>query len=137
MFERRLKILLGLVLVLAAVQLLRSAQLQLVQKGGWQKEAEKLMSGTTSIETSRGRIVDRKGLLIAEDAACIDAAVDYRAIAIDPDWIKKQAQARLRHHGELSAGTSRELLGDEMERVKADIDSMWALLARVGQKSHD
>ena len=72
MFERRLKIILGILFAMACILFLRAGQLQLVQKSLWVKAAEKWVARPAWIETSRGKIVDRKHRVIAEDAACID-----------------------------------------------------------------
>jgi penicillin-binding protein 2 len=137
MFERRLKIFLSIIFALAALMVLRAIQLQMFQRARWQAKAEEAMRHWTLVDTPRGRIVDRNSEPIAYDDACIDAAVDYRAIILDPEWIKSQARQRLKARGEpLAAGMTREqVLADEIERVKADIDAMWALLARVSGKS--
>ena len=136
MFEHRLKIFLTIIFVLAGVIVLRAAQLQILERGVWQSRAELAMQRGMLVDTPRGRIYDRKGELIAFDDPCVDAAVDYGAIALDPDWIKAQARKRLPARNEpLTAGMTREqLLANEIERVKADIEQMWVLLARVSGK---
>src|SRR5258706_14720380 len=138
MFERRLKIILGIVIAMAGILLLRAGQLQLIQKSQWVKAAEDAMARPSWIDTSRGRLFDRKMRLIAEDAACIDVAVDYRAIILEPEWMRKQARARLKNRAELAAGIARDqLLADEIQRVKDDIDAMWVKLAAVSGKTPD
>jgi penicillin-binding protein 2 len=137
MFERRLKILLGIVFSLAAVMFARAVQLQVAQKDDWEKEATRLLQRPGTAETSRGRILDRKGRVLASDAPCIDVAVDYRAIALDPDWIKRQAALRLPPRSEkLPAGVTRaQLLAQETDAVKADIDHMWKTIGQVCNKT--
>ena len=56
------------------------------------------MKRTHLIETSRGRILDVAGRVLAEDQPCIDACVDYRAVPTDPEdgWIKQRAIDRLK-----------------------------------------
>jgi penicillin-binding protein 2 len=137
MFERRLKIFLGIIFGLAAVMLAQAVKLQVFQKEDWQKRANK--ARPTWVETSRGTIHDRRDRPIAYDEPCIDAAVDYRAISLDEDWIKVQAKARLRGRaGEAAAvpaGARERMLADEIEHVKADVDAMWPKLAAVTGKS--
>ena len=133
MFERRLKVFLTVIIVLAALMIFRAIQLQMVQRARWQAKAEEAMRRWTTVDTPRGRILDRKGLrVLAYDEACIDAAVDYRAISGDPDWIKAQAIKRIPTRNETAAsGQSRDqLLTDEIERVKSDIDRMWGRVGR-------
>jgi cell division protein FtsI/penicillin-binding protein 2 len=137
MFERRLKIFLSVIFALAAIMVVRAAWLQVFRRGYWQAKAEKAMQRESLVETPRGQIWDRKGVKIAYDVACIDAAVDFRAISLDPEWIKSQAAKRLPGRNEPNtSGLSREqLLADEIEHVKSDIDQMWVLLADASGKT--
>src|SRR5436190_14769493 len=96
MFERRIKIFLAILIVFAVLLLVRALQVQVLQRNDWSKEAIRVMTRPELIDTSRGRILDRKGRPIAEDRACIDACVDYRAISLDEAWIKDLAEQRLR-----------------------------------------
>src|SRR4051794_34094138 len=116
MFERRLKIFLSIICAMAAVMLIRAVQLQVAQRAQWKELAAKLMNRTTRVDTPRGRIFDRRGRKIAYDEACIDAAVDYRAIVQEPEWVRAQAKARLRARTDLPRTVPREqLLADEVE----------------------
>ena len=136
MFERRLKIFLTAIIAMAALMLVRAVQLQILQHGIWQTKADDANRRRSAVETPRGEIVDRNGVRLAFDDACIDAAVDYRAISMDADWIKAQARARLPKPADMPPGLSRDkLLADEIERVKVDIDSMWIELAEASGKT--
>src|SRR4051812_42774539 len=95
MFERRLKIFLGILIGGTVILLMRAAHLQLANGDYWRKQAAETLHPRTLVEPVRGRIVDFKGNVLAEDVACIDAAVDYRAIDLDDKWLKEQATARL------------------------------------------
>ena len=136
MYERRLKIFLTIIFVMAGVIALRAIELQVLESSNWQGKADKAMQQTMQVDTSRGEIRDRNDVRLAYDDPCVDAAVEFGAIALDVDWLKTQARKRLKARGDsLTTGLSREqLLTDEIERVKADIDKMWALLARVSGK---
>ena len=136
MYERRLKIFLTIIFVMAGVIALRAVQLQVLESSAWQEKADKARQQTLQVDTSRGEIRDRHDVRIAYDDPCVDAAVEFGAIALDADWLKTQARKRLKARGDsLTTGLSREqLLTDEIERVKADIDKMWALLASVSGK---
>jgi penicillin-binding protein 2 len=145
MFERRLKIFLGIIFGLATAMLGRAVWLQVFQKEHWRNEANKANERSHFLATSRGRIFDRKHVAMAFDDPSVDAAVDYRAIALDDGWIKAQAKARLR--GRATGGDSgaaaaampakarERMLADEIEHVKADIDAMWQRLAAVTGKT--
>src|SRR5438445_12466021 len=95
MFERRLKIFLGLLIVVTVILLLRAAHLQLANGDYWRKQASETLHRRTLVEPVRGRIIDLKNNVLAEDVACIDAAVDYRAIDLDEKWLQEQAISRL------------------------------------------
>lgn len=146
MFERRLKTL-GILLTLAVVVLIgRLFQLQVFGRSHYRQLAQKVLTQQRLIETTRGSIVDIAGRVIAEDSACIDAAVDYRAITQDVnnpivrDWVRRLAVERLRNRpdsGWRSATPAgrKKLLEDEQLRVRADIDAMWPRLAALAGMS--
>lgn len=133
MFERRLKMMLAVVLVLAVVMSVRAFQLQVLEKGRWTDRANDSMKRAEILDAPRGQIFDANHTLIAFDAACIDAAVQYQAIAMDPEWIKAQAKARLKARNEPTpAGmTAVQVRVEEEARVRADIDAMWEMIAEV------
>ena len=85
MFERRLKIFLSILLVFVLVLLGRAMQLQVVQHDYWSKQASDSMRREELTDAPRGRIVDCKGALLAQDQPCTDACVDYRLIIEPPD----------------------------------------------------
>jgi penicillin-binding protein 2 len=140
MFERRAKIFLAILIVLAIVLAVRAAQVQLVNHGYWNEQAVHVMTRPELIETTRGRILDRKGNVMAEDLACIDACVDYRAIPTeaDEDWVHDVALARLKNR--MGSDFTRadkqqhdQLLQNEIAAVRSDIRKMWDVLARLGK----
>src|ERR1041384_445679 len=98
MFERRLKIVLGVLLAVSVALVLRAGQVQILQAENWRKEAIESMKRGQDIETTRGSLLDNHGRPIALDQPCIDACVDYRVITDTPDehWVSKRASERLR-----------------------------------------
>ena len=139
MFERRLKVFLGILVAVTVVVALRAAHLQVVNGSRFREEAARSMARVTLVETVRGRILDRKGRVIAEDRPCIDAAVDFRAIERNPKWIQQQALARLgsAYRQEKAKERRKAMLDAEIVRVHEDITSMWRELAEVSGKSLD
>src|SRR5438477_1860635 len=139
MFERRLKIFLGILIGITAILLIRSAHLQLANGEYWRKQASETLRRRTLIDPVRGDIVDFNGNLLATDVACIDAAVDFRAIDEDSKWLKEQATARLvarmgsdyRHTEKVAR---EKLLADEIAHVQADLANMWKVLAQISGK---
>lgn len=134
MFERRLRSLFVLLLAVAAVVLLRAAHVQIINADHWREQAAKNMQRTQLLPTVRGDILDRHGRKLATDEPCIDAAVDYRAIVRDPDWMRERLRERLRANPEYRdadrAGRAR-ITADENARLAADLDEMWRILAQV------
>jgi penicillin-binding protein 2 len=141
MFERRLKIVLFLLFVCTTLLVLRAAQLQIVNRSHWTEAAAEALKREQPIETTRGTIYDVKGVPIAQDVACIDACVDYRAITDPPDeaWVGKLALswARDRRGDEYRAADSarrRQIIDEERRHVLDRIRVLWSTLAKAGNK---
>jgi penicillin-binding protein 2 len=142
MFERRLKIFFGIMVAMVGVLLLRSAHVQIVQAEDWKKQADDSLRQSEMLATVRGKITDRHGKVLACDEPCIDAAVDFRAIDRDEDWMKAQATARLltnspEAYRKAKKDERKKMVEGEVARLNADLDEMWLALAREGGKSMD
>jgi len=144
MFERRLKIVLIVMFVAAFLLFARSMHLQVVQRGRWTKLAADAMVMPRLLETTRGKIVDRKNRTLAQDDGCIDACIDYRVLKQEPDeeWLRKFAIRRLQDREpdayKAAKGADREAMRKkEIEVVKEQIKRMWGDLARTTGKSED
>ena len=140
MFERRLKIFLGILLGVMSVLLLRAVHLQIITRSHWARQAEDFRKRPVYVETTRGRILDHNGAEIAVDEACLDACVDYRAISRNEKWIDNLAIRRAEDRlGDQYAKASRAkrdaLVAEQADAVKSDIDAMFALLSEVSGKS--
>ncbi|HLL89130.1 MAG TPA: hypothetical protein VK324_07490, partial [Tepidisphaeraceae bacterium] len=140
MFERRLKLVLLVLFLFTGLLVLRAAQVQLLGRAVWEERAEKTMQRSQTVETVRGRLLDVRGRSVAEDAPCIDACVDYRAIVrpADARWVTERARERLRRNRDPAWVNSRgddrkRLLAAEVERVRADVDRLWDVLAEVSR----
>src|SRR5688572_22217151 len=131
MFERRLKVFLGIILLAATALVLRAGYVQVVSAGHWRHEAERAMVRPLPVETVRGRLLDVRGTPLAEDAPCIDASVDYRAVVrpADPKWLRDTAAERLRRRdpefGAMSRSAREPLVAAEAEKVQAEVDRTW------------
>jgi len=126
MFERRLKIFLGLLIGVTVILLFRAAHLQLANGDYWRMQASQTLHRQTLVEPIRGKIVDFKDRTLAEDVACIDAAVDYRAIDLDEKWLTEQALSRLNarlglNYRRAEKDARKKMLDDEIKHIKADI----------------
>jgi penicillin-binding protein 2 len=143
MFERRIKILLGVLAGFTLLLMMRAGWLQIVQGSDYDRKAADAGRRPTYLETFRGRILDYKDRVVAEDAPCIDAAVDYRAIDIDAkesqEWLTNAARKRLLDRGVLKGDRKdrERLIEGEIERVKADLQSMWVTMARLSNQKLD
>jgi penicillin-binding protein 2 len=144
MFDRRVKIFLSVLIVFTLVLICRAVQLQVVERSFWANKAVEMMSTGDLVETTRGKLLDRKGRVIAEDAPCTDACVYFQAIPREPDadWVKARAKDRLvnRLGGDYihADKAQREtLLAAEIDAVRNDIDAMWNKLAELGKMSRE
>lgn len=141
MFERRLKVFLGVLLIFTAVLVLRAAHVQVLQHDEWTKLAAETMTRTDLVQTSRGEILDRKGNRLAIDEPCVDVAVDYRALTPEPDaaWVRNLALLRLKERPDGAwAAAARDrrktMLADEIKKIRDDIEQMWPRLAKVDKR---
>jgi penicillin-binding protein 2 len=139
-FERRLRIVLGVLVLLCLMLFGRVCGMQVFGHSYWSQQAMGLLIKPTLTETTRGRIYDFRGHLLAEDTACTDACVDYRAIIDPPDpaWVHSIALEHLskqlgvefkKIHGEKRAA----LIADEDKAVRAQLRTMWSILATLYQ----
>src|SRR4051794_6729757 len=140
MFERRLKIFLGLVFGVTSVLLLRAVQLQVFARSHWQAEAAEFAKRPQLVETTRGRILDCKGKEIAIDEPCMDACVDYRAVRLDPKWLEDLAIRRIKRdraddYRRADELRRKSMVEREIEAIKGLIDEMWQVLAREGNRT--
>jgi penicillin-binding protein 2 len=142
MFERRLKVFLGVLLLMTVTLVLRAAQVQVLQHTMWEGRAVDAMSRREQVETRRGAIRDMKGVVIAEDEPCVDACVDYRALAPDPQdkawvqWVTDLARGRLKDrlgaaYTEAPRDQRQVMLDAEIEAVRKDMRELIPRLAKV------
>ena len=113
-------------------------QLQIVEREDWAKKAAETMRSETLAETSRGRILDCKGAVLAEDQPCIDACVDYRIIEDPPDPVflnqmaVKRAKDRYGDEYRHASGSQRiEMVENEQSLLESQIQTMWDKLASL------
>jgi len=94
MYQRRL-LLLGVLFVLVmAAPLARVAQLSVAKGDEYREKAEKKLVTETWLPTTRGRVLDRYGRVLAFDRATFDIAFDFSVIR--GDWMYRQAAAKAR-----------------------------------------
>lgn len=142
MFHRRLRIFLWVLALVTAGLLFRALQLQVLGSEKYQVDAGEAMKRIRLTETVRGSILDRNGVVLAADEACMDVCVDYRAITSEPDekWMRLVAAERLRRTGgreydDLPRSRRRKMIDEQVPAVRVDIGRMWQLLAAVSEQS--
>ncbi len=149
MFERRLKIIFCMLALVSLLLLGRVFAVQVVGHSYWAGQTSNLLTRPVITETTRGAIYDIKGRLLAEDVACTDACVDYRAITDPPDpvWITELANARLKNRlgaeyrkppTNRKPATEKEKNALKLEQLeekqlRVEVVTMWKTLAELYQ----
>jgi penicillin-binding protein 2 len=138
MFERRLKVFLGVLILVTLTLVLRAAQVQVLQHKDWEKRAIDSQKSSEQIETRRGAIRDYQGREMAIDVPCVDACIDYRSLVPNPadDWVKDVARGRLKDrmagaYTDAPREKQKKLLETEMAAVRKDIKEMIPRLAKL------
>jgi penicillin-binding protein 2 len=132
MFIRRLLLLGSLIalgVVLPSVQIL---YLTVARGEELRQDAESKLVLERWVDTTRGRILDRKGRVLAMDRPSYDIAVDYPVIT--GDWARRQAvRAATRRHRqrwpELSEAEREALIEEELPVYQAQLEAMWTRFA--------
>ena len=129
MYKRRLIILLVFVAVMLTVTLGRLGYLQLVRGDDYRREAEISLQSVELLPGPRGRILDRNGVILAEDEPCYDLCLDYRLLVDDARWRSQEIRRIARTEGlNLKQEADRERAATMFdERVKYT----WALARSV------
>ena len=132
MFERRVVVLLLIVLAGCGAIVVRAAQVTLGQRGQWRAFLDNEMSRSAPVQTTRGRILDRHGEVLAEDEPCIDARVAFPALLDPPPerWVNAVTRQRLLADASFERG-DRAAWDAEEARVRADHAALWGTLAAV------
>jgi penicillin-binding protein 2 len=135
MFHRRLILLLAVMVLGFTALAAKTAQLTLKQGDELRLRAESKLVMREFFPTMRGRILDRKGRILAQDRPSFDVTVDYRVIS--GQWAITQAAAAARRlHGaadwrRLSPQERQALIDDYVPIFQRHLDQMWSLLAET------
>lgn len=130
MFERRLKVLLGLLGIALLCIVARLGQLQIVQAEYYRKRAEQSLAVTPrQIPFVRGSILDRTGEVLVRDEPCWGLAVDYSVIAAyvgdQPAAMKRQIRRWKRARRYPDATTDQQI----EQAFHDEVAAMWAEMA--------
>ena len=134
MFHRRLVLLLLATSIPVAGIVAQLGRLTLADGDGLRADAERRLVRTSWTPTTRGRILDRTGRVLARDVPSYDISVDYRCIS--GAWALSRAggYARARHRNEwpkLDTEQRAELIDRYVGEFAAHIDRMWVRVAEV------
>ncbi len=130
---RRLLLLLGVVAVSFIPLSLRLFALTVHSRQNL-AEARNRLERRQWLPTVRGRILDRKGRVMAEDRPAYDIAVDYRVLS--GEWSRTQARATARRLAgqrwlDMSADQRQQLAQELQPGFDAHMDNAWDRLAHA------
>ena len=137
MFHRRLLLLAGVAFAVAGVLAAQAARLTTGQNhAAARADAERPLVRTQYIPTIRGRILDRHGLVLAEDVASWSVAVSFDVIS--GEWPRGQAERAARRAAGaswkgLSAAERTRLIDRELPRYARQVEDLWTVLAEDAQ----
>ena len=140
MFHRRLA-LMGVLMVVPFLLLSgRLGWVTLVNGAQARETAEARLVSQTWLPTVRGRILDRKGRVLAQDRPSYDIAVSYSVLT--GDWARDSGLrfARRVHRdvwATLDTGAREELAATYEAAYAARVDQMWSLVAQGAEVSRD
>lgn len=134
MYQRRLLLVAVTMAAAGLLPVLQVARLTVVKGEELREDAERRLRTEVFLATERGRILDRKGRVVALDRPSFDIAIDYSVIT--GDWVRDTAFERARR----LAGSSWSSMGRERRQelaaaqepmLKAHLEQAWTLFART------
>jgi len=135
MFTRRLIILAGCFIVCIIILIGQLYRLTVVHGSELRSDAEGVLVERHLLPTIRGRILDRKGRILAEDQPCFDVLVDYRVIS--GAWAVTQAA----HEAQRTLGEKWDTLSREERdqliqnvfrgRYDREVEQLWLQMANL------
>ena len=131
MLNRRLIILFVLFVLGFAVLGMRLATLQITDARMATDHMREYLHRVQRIETSRGQILDRNGVILARDVVCDDLAIDYRAMNLDDSWLTDAARNRLKNEKFASYEERAARINDMKAALAARIDTFPDVIAQV------
>ncbi len=132
MFHRRLLLLLTLGALGGAALVAQAVRLTVVEGDVWLDAAEQRLVAERWTPTTRGRILDRHGRVLAEERPAFDLMVDYEVIT--GGWAESEAWTRAwqEHRTEwrqLGAAERQRRMEARLPALEAELDRMWNELA--------
>jgi len=134
MFHKRLLILAALFAAGAAVPIARTLDLTLRRGPELRDRAEAQLTDRRLINTTRGKVTDRKGVVLAADQPSFDLEVDYALISGQWAFTQAARAARTAHRArwsELSPVLRERLVQEFLPAQQQRLDAAWTELARL------
>ncbi len=132
MFVRRLLLIAVVVSAAVGVLLAQAINLTLVRADEFGTLAESRLLSERWTPTTRGRVLDRKGRVLAEDIPAFDVLVDYDLITGERavTWAAERARESLGDQWSTLGVTERDAVIDRwLPEEQARLDEMWNALA--------
>lgn len=136
MFEKRLRILLGVLALGLLVLLGRLGQLQIVHADFYRQRAERsLILTPTPLPFVRGSIRDRNGEVLVSDEPCWDLTIDYGVIAAASEEVPSAILREVKRWKR--AGRYPKTVPDEQiqDTFREEIAAMWEELSALTARS--
>lgn len=136
MFHRRLVLLAALMVLPVVAVSAQLVRLTVIQSEALKADAESRLVSRKWLPTTRGRILDRKGRVLAQDRPSYDIAVEYPVIT--GAWAEEKAgRLARRMHAEawpqLDAEQREKLTERYAEVYRGHVSDMWSRFARTAE----
>ncbi|MBL8744981.1 MAG: hypothetical protein JNK58_01350 [Phycisphaerae bacterium] len=132
MFHRRLWLLFLGVAAVGFIYSVQAFRLTVVRGQDLLTAAEGRLVSDRWTPTVRGRIIDRKGRVLAKDDASFDILVDYPVITGEWAWNRAARDARRTHRAQwptLKPAEREDRIREALPAYQAQLDAMWRELA--------
>ena len=133
----------------------RAWQMQITQGEQAREQAAAMLNNIDILDARRGQILDRNGVLLANETPCYDLCFDYRLISENKRWRKKQIRKiaraekisrkqaadifdrRVRNTRKFANSLARKMSYNLKERVEKKIAKIKRIRKRVGKPIRD
>jgi penicillin-binding protein 2 len=115
MFNKRLSIFLLLLGCAAAVVVTRLVHMQLTHGREYARQSEESLKITRSLATHRGKILDRRGRILAVDQPCFEFTVAYPALLTN--WAHRRTRALMAEQA-LSAEQAQQQVRQQLQEAQ-------------------
>lgn len=122
----------GVMVVVSTVLGVQAWRLTVVEGGKFLRVAEARMTADEWTATVRGRVLDRKGRVLAQDEASFDILVDYRVITGEWAYSAAAREARRAHRdtwSKVGRSEREKLVRERLYEQEVRLRSMWSDLS--------